>query len=338
MGCPDISLEELPVFKDLEEAHRVLDIEARAILGLKVKLGENFVRAVDLLFECQGKIIVSGIGKSGQIGRKIASTMSSTGSPAIFVHPAESSHGDLGVVAAQDVILAISYGGETPELQDVLKYAARKGIRVVACTGKPLSSLGRAADVILDVSVEEEACPLGLAPTASSTAALALGDALAMALLKRRGFREEDFAEFHPGGTLGRRLLTRVEDVMHKGEALPLVSGATAMREVLALMTQKEVRGVAGVLDADGSLMGIITDGDIRRRLERSQNPLSETAQDVMSRNPKTVDALELAEKALFMMEQFRIQTLFVVNKAAAKSHAPVGLLHLQDLLRARIR
>lgn len=324
--------------KDLEEAARVLDIESKAIQLLKSRLGEPFTKAVELLQRCEGKVIVTGMGKSGQIGRKIASTMASTGTPAVFVHPAESSHGDLGIVSVKDVIFAISYGGETPELQDVVKYAARKGIPLIACTGKPMSTLGRAADVMLDISVEEEACPLGLAPTASSTATLAMGDALAMCLLKRRGFREEDFAEFHPGGSLGRRLLTRVEDVMHKGDGLPLVGLSTSMREVLALMTRKEVRGVAGVVDGSGALVGVITDGDIRRRLEKSHSPFEDLASDIMSKSPKTVDAHELAEKALFMMEQFSIQTLFVVRRDSDPSNRPVGLLHLQDLLKANLR
>jgi arabinose-5-phosphate isomerase len=321
---------------DLLEAHRVFDIEAKAIHGLKERLGENFTKALDILMACEGKVIITGIGKSGHIARKIASTMSSTGTPAVFVHPAESSHGDLGVVGPKDVIIAISYGGESPELQDVIRFAVRKGIALIACTGKLSSSMAQAAAVVLDISVREEACPLGLAPTASSTATLALGDALAMALLKRRGFKQEDFAEFHPGGSLGRRLLTRVQDVMHGGDALPVVKPTTGMREVLGLMTQKEVRGVAGVVDEAGVLIGIITDGDLRRRLEKSHNPLDETAADVMARNPKTVDAGELAEKALFMMEQFRIQSLFVVNKAL-DAQKPVGILHLQDLIRAKI-
>jgi arabinose-5-phosphate isomerase len=322
---------------DLQEAKRVLDIEAQAILQLKERLAEPFVKAVEALLSCEGKVIITGIGKSGHIARKIASTMSSTGTPALFVHPAESSHGDLGVVAKNDVILAISYGGESPELQDVVRFAVRKGIKLIVCTGKISSSMAQAADVVLDISVSEEACPLGLAPTSSSTVTLALGDALAMALLKRRGFRQEDFAEYHPGGSLGRRLLTRVEDVMHGGVALPLVQPETAMREVLGLMTQKEVRGVAGVIDHQGILMGIITDGDIRRRLEKSHNPLEEKAKDVMSQNPKTIEAEELAEKALFMMEQFRIQSLFVIRKSEGLQQKPVGILHLQDLIRAKI-
>ncbi len=326
------------MFRDLEEAGRVLDIEARAIQSLKGRLGESFVKAVDLIMGCEGKVVVTGMGKSGHIGRKIASTMASTGTPAVFLHPAESSHGDLGVVGLKDVIIAISNGGETPELQDVIRFSARKGLPLIGITGAMKSTLARASTVVLDISVDEEACPLGLAPTASSTATLALGDALAMCLLKRRGFKEEDFAEYHPGGSLGRRLLTRVEDVMHTGDGLALVQLDTNMREVIAFMTRKEVRGVAGVLDEQQNLIGVITDGDIRRRLEKSKNPLEDTAQDIMSRNPKTVDAGELAEKALFMMEQFTIQTLFVVRRSSAQSHKPVGLLHLQDLIKARLR
>jgi arabinose-5-phosphate isomerase len=326
------------MIRDLEEAGRVLDIESRAIQTLKARLGDNFIKAIDLLQACEGKVVITGMGKSGQIGRKIASTMASTGTSAVFLSPAESSHGDLGVIAIKDLILAISYGGETPELKDILNFAARKGIPLIACTGNPKSSLAQAANVVLDISVEEEACPLKLAPTTSSTVTLALGDALAMCLLKRRGFKEEDFAEYHPGGSLGRRLLTRVEDVMHSGDGFPIVRPDVGMREVIALMTRKEVRGVAGVVDQDDSLVGVVTDGDLRRCLEKSNNPLDATVRDVMSRNPKTVDASELAEKALFMMEQFAIQTLFVVRRASPQPKKPIGLLHLQDLLKAKLR
>ena len=323
---------------DLEEGKRVLEIEARAIDYVRSRLGETFAKAVEILDGCRGKVVVTGMGKSGHVGRKIASTMTSTGVPAVFLHPAESSHGDLGIVAQDDVVIAISYGGETPELQDVLKYTTRKGIPVVAMTGKPQSTLGRAGTVTLDVGVDKEACPMGLAPTASSTATLALGDALAMTLVKRRGFKEEDFAEYHPGGSLGRRLLTHVSDVMHTGEALPVVGLTTSMKEVLTVMTKKEVRGVAGVTDEKGALIGVITDGDIRRCLEKSHNPLQDTAQNIMSKTPKTVDANELAEKALFMMEQFSIQSLFVVNRESPQPTHPVGLLHFHDLLKAKLR
>ena len=324
--------------KDIEEARRVLQIESKAINDLGARLGDEFTSCVDRLISMRGKVVVTGIGKSGQIGRKVASTMASIGTPAIFLHPAESSHGDLGVISEGDVVLAISYGGETQELVDILKYCARKDIPVIGMTGDKRSTLGRSAQIVLDISVKEEACPLGLAPTASSTVTLALGDALAMALLKRKGFREEDFAEYHPGGSLGRRLLTRVEDVMHSGEELPIVATSAPMKDVIGIMTQKQVRGVAGVVDTNGQLIGVITDGDIRRRLEKSADPLQDKASDLMSKAPKTVDASELAEKAAFMMEQFNIQTLFVIRRSSPDPKKPIGILHLQDLLKAKLR
>ena len=324
--------------KDLEEANRVVDIEVSQIQLLKKRFDERFVKALDLIMQVSGKVIVTGMGKSGLVGRKIAATLTSTGTPAVFLHPAESSHGDLGVVSTGDLVLAISYNGESVELQDMIKYVLRKGVPLVAMTGNKESSLAKAATVVLDIHVEQEACPLKLAPTSSTTLTMVLGDALAMALLKRKNIREENFAEFHPGGSLGRRLLLRVSDLMHKGESLPLVPLETPMRDVIGVMTQKEVRGVAGVVDANQKLVGLITDGDLRRRLEKSQNPLEGTAKDLMSLNPKTIDAQELAEKSLFLMEQFRIQVLFVVNKDSDTPLRPIGILHLQDLLQAKIR
>ncbi len=324
--------------RDAEEARRVFEIEARAVLALRDRIHPTFTQAVELITQCRGKIVVTGMGKSGLVGRKIAATLSSTGAPSVFLHPAEGLHGDLGVIGTGDVVLAISYGGEQPELEALLRYCSRKGVPLIAITGKVNSTLGRAGTATLDVHVDEEACPMGLAPTASTTATLAMGDALAVAALQRRGFKSEDFAELHPGGSLGRRLLTRVADVMHAGEALPLVKADTPMREVISVMTQKEVRGVAGVVDEQGHLVGVVTDGDLRRRLEKSQNPLDDRARDLMSRAPKTVDCSELAEKALFMMEQFKIQTLFVVQRDSADPHQPVGLLHLQDLLASKLR
>ena len=322
---------------NLEEARRVLRMEAEAILSLGETLDQRFDQAVDMILNLKGKLIVTGVGKSGHIGRKLASTFSSTGTPALFMHPTEGSHGDLGVIASGDLILAMSYGGSTPELTELLNFVARRDLPLIAMTGNADSPLALTAKVVLEVKVKEEACPLGLAPTTSSTATLALGDALAMAVLSRRGFKKEQFAEFHPGGSLGRRLLTRVRDVMHVGEALPLVAPDMEMTKVISLMTAKEVRGVAGVVDAQGQLVGVVTDGDIRRRLEKSNSALTERAQDLMSRNPKLIDADELAEKALFLMEQFKIQTLFAVDR---NSHVkkPVGILHLQDLLKAQIR
>ena len=329
--------------KDLSEASRVLEIEIRGLEKMKARLaepaqGESFSKAVSLIAGCRGKLVIAGMGKSGLIGRKIASTFASTGTPSFFLHPAESSHGDMGVIGEGDVVMAISYGGETPELEALLRYVARKNITLISVTGKMVSTLGKAGAVVLDVSVSEEACSIGLAPTASTTATLVMGDALAVAVMRRKDFQREQYAELHPGGTLGRKLLTRVSDVMHTGEALPLVSLDTPMREVLSAMTQKEVRGIAGVLDEKKQLVGVVTDGDLRRRLDKSLNPLDDKAGDLMSRAPKTVDASELAERALFMMEQFKIQTLFVVNRESSEPVRPVGLLHLQDLLQAKLR
>jgi arabinose-5-phosphate isomerase len=257
--------------------------------------------------------------------------------PSLFLHPVESSHGDLGVIANSDLVLAISNSGETEELMPILNFIARRNIGLIVMTSKSKSTLGKAG-VFLDISVREEACSLGLAPTSSSTVTLALGDALAMAVLKVRGFERKDFAEYHPSGSLGRRLILRVEDIMHKGNALPIVKREDDMAKVLGLMTSAEVRGVAGVVDADERLCGCVTDGDIRRRLEKNKNPLNESAQDIMSKNPKTIDASEMAEKALFIMEQFQIQTLFVVDKQSNNSMRPVGIIHLQDLLKAKLK
>jgi len=323
---------------DVEEGRRVLRIEAQSILDVAERLNGGFEKAVQMMIECKGKVIVTGIGKSGQIARKMASTLSSTGTPSLYLHPAESSHGDMGVIAPGDLVIAFSYGGESPELAPLLGFIGRRGLPLIGFTARGESALAKHATVVLDISVKEEACPLGLAPTSSSTASLALADALAMAVLKRRGFRKEDFAEFHPGGSLGRRLTMRVKDVMHQGDAVPLVSLGESMTNVIAMMTSKDVRGVAGVLDDKSNLVGIITDGDIRRRLEKSTNPLLEKAQDVMSRNPKTIDCHELAEKAAFLMEQFRIDRLFAIDRTGANPHRPVGLIHFQDLLRAGIR
>lgn len=321
----------------IERARTVLDIEAQAILALRDRLNDSFVKAVETLAGCQGKVIVTGIGKSGQIARKIASTFSSTGTAAVFLHPAEGSHGDLGVIGKEDVVLALSYGGESPELNPLLGYVARKGNVLIAMTGGLKSSLAHAARVVLDVSVAKEACPLELAPTASSTATLAMGDALAMALMEHKGFSAEQFAEYHPGGSLGFKL-SRVADNMHTGAGFILVTEDTPVRKVFSLMSQKETRGAAGIVDGNGDLLGIITDGDIRRRLELSDDPLAGVARDMMTRNPRTVDASEIAEKALFMMEQFRINILFVLDASASQPKKPVGVIHIHDLLRNKVR
>jgi arabinose-5-phosphate isomerase len=324
--------------KTIQQGKQVLEVEAQAILALRERMDETFEKVVALIRDCKGKIVLTGMGKSGQIARKLASTFSSTGTPAVFLHPAESSHGDLGLIATNDVVLALSYGGESPEFTGILGFVSRKGIPLVAMTGKMNSSLARAAQYSLDVSVSSEACPLNLAPTASSTATLAMGDAIAMAVMSEKNISAEDFAEFHPGGSLGYRLLTKVKDVMHGGDALPTVSLETPVRQVLSIMTHKDVRGAAGIVDGAGDLVGVITDGDIRRRLEKNQDPLAGLAQDLMTRNPRTIDANELAEKALFVMEQFQIQMVFVLDQTSATPKRPIGILHIQDLLKAKVR
>ncbi len=323
--------------KAQELARKVFEVEAQAILNLKEKLGPAFVTAVELILNTQGKLIVTGIGKSGQIARKIASTFSSTGTPAIFLHPAESAHGDLGMIAPTDLIVALSYGGETQEMQAILGFAARRNQALIAMTGNLQSELSASAQVTLDVRINREACPLGLAPTASSTAMLAMGDALAMVVMELKGFTAEDFAVNHPGGGLGFKL-TRLKDLMHTGKAMPLLKLDTSMKQVLSVMSHGEVRGTAGIIDDAGDLIGVITDGDLRRKLESSANPFLEPAASLMTKNPRTIDASEVAEKALFMMEQFRINLLFVLDKNSTTPKRPIGIIHIQDLLRAKIR
>ncbi len=322
----------------LRLARQVLEVEAKSILSLTQHLGDDFYRAVQLISAGQGKLILTGIGKSGQIARKLSSTFSSTGTASFYLHPAESAHGDLGMIGAQDIVLALSYGGESSELTQVLNFCARRGVPLIAMTGKMDSSLAKAAQITLNVNVPEEACPLGLAPTASTTATLALGDALAMAVLEEKGFSVEAFAEYHPGGSLGHRLLTRVKDLMHSGEAMPLVNEDTALKEVFSIMTHREVRGVAGVINAQGDLAGVITDGDIRRRLEKNADPFKGTAKDLMNPHPRTIDQNELAERALYFMEQFKIQLLFVLDPSSTHPQRPVGVLNYQDLFRAKVR
>lgn len=328
----------------LNKAKEVLEIEAQAILDLKASIGDDFLKALNLILECQGKLIISGIGKSGIIARKMASTLCSTGTPAVFLHAAESSHGDLGVISKNDVVLAISYGGESDELKSLLQFVKRQGVILISITGNKVSRLGCAGDVTLEVRVSQEACPLGLAPTSSSTATLALCDALSMCALEAKGFKKEDFAEFHPGGQLGRRLLIRVKDIMTI-DYLPLVQPQASMIQILSLMTQACVRGICGVVNENGDLIGVITDGDIRKKLNTdfgqgqwTQTLEMTTAEGLMSRNPKCLDQNELAEKALFLMEKFRIQCLFVQNNQSLNPQKPIGLIHLQDLLSAKIR
>ncbi len=323
--------------KIFEIAKNVFKIEADSITELSNRIDDSFYNAVTAILECKGKVVVTGIGKSGQIARKISSTLSSTGTPALYLHPAESSHGDLGVLTSNDLVIAISYGGEAIELNSILNFISRRGIKLIALTGKMNSTLAKAANVVLNIHVEKEACPLNLAPTSSSAVTLAMGDALAMAVLDQKNFKSENFAEFHPAGSLGAKLL-RVRDLMKTGAALPFIEKTTSMKEILTKMTHQSVRGAAGVLDADKNLIGIITDGDIRRFLEKNQTPFTATAQDMMSLSPKTIDANELAEKALFLMEQFQIQMLIVLDQNSEFNKKPVGMLMYQDLLVSKVR
>ncbi|HEY8548989.1 MAG TPA: KpsF/GutQ family sugar-phosphate isomerase [Vicinamibacterales bacterium] len=316
---------------DLALARKVLETEAAAILGLVKTLDGRFQAAVELLHACQGRVIVTGMGKSGIICRKIAATLSSTGTPAFFLHPAEAVHGDLGVIQSDDVVIALSHSGETHELLRVLEAIKRLGAVLIAMTGHPESTLGQAADVTLDTHVNQEACPLNLAPTASTTAALALGDALAMTLLVRRGFREDDFAHLHPGGKLGKRLM-RAENLMHTGHTMPAVPLDAPMRSVLREMSAKRL-GMTCVLHPDGRLAGVITDGDLRRHFGASDTVLDSTAADVMTPDPVTIPPRLLAVEALKILEERRISSLIVVDE----ENRAIGVLHLHDLWRTEM-
>jgi arabinose-5-phosphate isomerase len=313
----------------LDVGRRVLDIEARAVQALLQRLDGGFSEAVDLLYRCKGKVVVSGMGKSGLIGQKIAATMASTGTPSFFLHPAEGLHGDLGMLARRDVTIAISNSGETQEILQLLPYMERMGIPVVAIVGRKGSTLAKNSAVVLDVSVAEEACPMGLAPTASTTVALAMGDALAVALLEKRGFKEQDFAKFHPGGTLGRRLLVKVRDLMHKGQEMPQVRETVLASEAILEMSAKKL-GMTTVVDRAGALLGIITDGDLRRFLQEGGDFSKITAGALASCHPKMIGPDELAAKAVEMMERYAITTLVVADSAKGI----VGVVHLHDLLK----
>ena len=318
----------------LEEARRVIRTEAEALLAMMDRIDHTFEVAIEMIMASKGRVVVTGMGKSGLVGQKIASTMASTGTPAFFLHPAEGIHGDLGMIMTGDVVIAISNSGETEELLRILPVIKRLGAHLVAMSGNGASSLARLSDVFLDVSVKEEACPLGLAPTASTTATLAMGDALAVALLVKRGFRAEDFAIFHPGGSLGKKLLLRVSDLMHTGEAIPLVSEETLMKEALFMITAKGL-GVTGVTSSDGALLGVITDGDLRRALEEGYDILGRRASELMRIKPKRIRHDELAAAALQIMEHHSITSLFVFEDNS--STLPCGVIHLHDILRAGI-
>ena len=313
----------------LDVGRRVLEIEARAVQAMVQRLDDGFSDAVDLLYACKGKVVVSGMGKSGLIGQKIAATMASTGTPSFFLHPAEGLHGDLGMLARGDVLIGISNSGETQEILQLLPFMERMGIPVVAIVGRMGSTLAKTSDVALDVSVAEEACPMGLAPTASTTATLAMGDALAVALLEKRGFKEQDFAQFHPGGTLGRRLLVKVRDVMHVGAELPQVNETVSVSAALLEMSAKKL-GMTTVVDRAGALVGIITDGDLRRFVQQGGDFSKGTAGSLTSRHPKLIGPDELAAKAVEMMERYSITTLVVAKNAKRI----VGVVHLHDLLK----
>jgi arabinose-5-phosphate isomerase len=317
-------------------ARQALDIEAQALLGLKDRLqgepGQAFDRAVQAMLACKGRVVVMGMGKSGHVGRKIVATMASTGTPAMFVHPAEAHHGDLGMVQPGDVVLAISNSGESEELTALLPVIKRLGVQLLAMTGKPGSSLARHADIVLDSAVAQEACPLNLAPTASTTAQMALGDALAVVLLELRGFKPEDFARSHPGGALGRKLLTHLHDVMRAGEAVPRVALDAPFGEVMREMSAKGL-GSTAVVDATGRVLGVFTDGDLRRKIEAGVDLRSTTAAQLMSPSPRTIRDDVLAAEAVSLMEAHRITTLLVVDAAGVL----VGAVNTNDLMRAKV-
>jgi arabinose-5-phosphate isomerase len=318
----------------LDRAKKVFAIEAESILKLQDRLDENFIKAVNMLLACNGKVIVIGIGKSGIIGRKIASTLACSGTPAFFLHPAEGIHGDIGMMAQDDVVIAISNSGETDEVLKVLPVVKRMGLPLIVLTGNSESVLARNGDIVLDIGVKEEACILNLVPTASTAAAMAMGDALAVSVLERRGFKEEDFAMLHPGGALGKKLLLRVEDLMHVKDAVPMVSQDDSMKIALLEMTSKRL-GITGVCDRDENFAGVITDGDLRRALEEHSDIFSKKAKDVMTLNPKTITKTALAASALRLMERHSITSLFVLSESAPKKVE--GLIHLHDILKAGV-
>ncbi len=316
----------------LDLARRVLTIEAAAVQALVERIDDHFLAALNLILSCKGRVIVSGMGKSGHIARKIAATFSSTGTPAYFVHPGEASHGDLGMVTAQDVFIGISYSGESEELLTIVPTLKRQGAKFISLTGNPQSSLAREADVHLNGAVAQEACPMGLAPTASTTAALALGDALAVALLDAKGFGEEDFARSHPGGSLGRRLLTHVRDVMHTHASIPAVREDATLAEAVLEISRKGL-GMTAIVDASHHLLGIYTDGDLRRTLEKKLDFNTTPVNTVMSRTPRNISPDALAVEAVQLMEQYNISQLLVVDA----SKKVVGALNMHDLLKAKV-
>ena len=322
----------LPAEEILAIARRVVGIEGAAVQALVARVDDGFARAIGILAACEGRVVLTGMGKSGLVARKIAATMASTGTPALYLDPAEAAHGDLGMLARGDVVVALSYSGETEELLGLLPAVKRFGLPLIAMVGNGRSTLAQQSDVWLDVSVAEEACSLNLAPTASTTAALAMGDALAIALLEERGFRPEDFAWLHPAGALGRRLLLRVQDLMHTGKEVPVVLEAASMKDAILEITSKRL-GMTAVVDAGGRLTGILTDGDLRRAMQRYPDIFARTAAECMARHPKRIEREALAARAVQVMEQYSITSLMVVDGA----ERPEGVIHLHDLLKAGV-
>ncbi len=316
----------------LNLAKEVFEIEANSIIKLIEKLGEPFIKAIDILYSCKGRIIITGMGKSGLIGKKIASTLSSTGSPSYFLHPAESTHGDSGLITKEDIVIAISNSGETDELLYLLPIIKRLGVKLIGLTGGDSSSLAQKADVTLDISVEKEACPLGKAPTASTTATLAMGDALAVCLLHKRGFTSEDFLLYHPSGSLGKGILYTVEELMKQQEELPLITKEDFFQDAIREVSQKGL-GVAIITDNTGGVEGILTDGDIRRAVLKYENIGNLTVKDVMTKNPKVISPQTLAAEALQIMETYSITSLVVADT----SNKPKGIIHIHDLLKAGV-
>jgi len=315
-----------------EKAKEVIRKEAKAVLDLERKIDQQFEKAVELILRCKGRVIVSGIGKSGIIARKIAATLTSTGTPAFFLHPTEGTHGDVGMVRKNDVVIAISKSGGTDEVYQLIPLFKRVGVPIITFTGNPKSPLAEKSDVVIDVSVDEEACPYNLIPTSSTTATLVMGDALAIALLEERHFSSEDFALLHPGGQLGRKLLLKVSDIMHIGDEIPMVSEETNMKEVILEMTSKRL-GTTSVVNEKGELVGIFTDGDLRRLVEKTDEIFDLKAKQAMTKNPKTIDSDELAAKALNMMESYSITSLIITNG----KKEPIGIVHLHDILKAGV-
>ena len=313
-------------------AREVLEIEAKAVADLIARLDQSFTQAVEMIMACRGRVVVSGIGKSGHVARKIASTLASTGTPAFFVHPAEASHGDLGMISREDVFLALSNSGETDEVLAIVPLLKRQGAKLIAMTGNPGSALGKEADVHLYAGATKEACPLNLAPTASTTAALAFGDALAVALMQSRGFTRDEFAASHPGGTLGRKLLTHVRDVMRSGKEMPRIGDDATLMEGVVEMSRGRM-GMTAVLDGDGRVVGVFTDGDLRRTLEKGTDVRTARIAKVMTREPRTIGPDKLAVEAVEIMERFKVNQLLVVDAG----HKLLGALNMHDLFRAKV-